>query len=137
MWRNYVTNFWVYFGLFNHCELWDRSTFDLFFQFLRKFVIIHGIIWITDKVQTFDFELGVWHQMPLYPFPIVLPTVVWVPTEKRMFVFGGYGYYFAWKTSNIYKCLKSKKDEWSYVGSMSYSSSNPLVLPYMNKVVMK
>ena len=29
MWRNYVTNFWVYLGLFNHCELWDRSTFDL------------------------------------------------------------------------------------------------------------
>ena len=94
------------------------------------------MICITDKVQRFNLGTSSWKQLPLYPFPVVLPTVVWVPTEGRFFVFGGYEYYFAWKTSNIYK-MKHKNDDWNYIGSMSYSSSNPLVVPYMNKVIIK
>ena len=94
------------------------------------------MICITDKVQRFNFDTSSWKLLSLYPFPVVLPTVVFVLKEGRFFVFGGYGYYFEWKTSNIYK-MKSKNDDWNYVGSMSYSSSNPLVLPYMNKVVIK
>ena len=60
-------------------------------------------------------------------------------TELHFYVFGGYANYFADKVKavkGIYKNEKMKED-WNYVGAMSYSSSNPLVLPYMNKVIMK
>ena len=95
----------------------------------------HEIICITDKFQKFDFDTLTWKELPfVYPFPVVLPTLVWMPTKGELFAFGGYGYYFAWKTSNIYK---RKSKHWNYFGSMSYSSRSPLVVPYVNKVVIK
>ena len=64
-----------------------------------------------------------------YGFLVLLPTVVWVPTEGLLYSFGGYMNYFIEKKKDIYKMGPKTRNAWKYLGGMSYSSSKPLVVP--------
>ena len=72
-----------------------------------------------------------------YGFPVLLPTVVWVPSEGLLYSFGGYEDYFSEKKTDIYKMVPRGGNAWKYFGKMSHSSSKPLVVPYVNKVITK
>jgi hypothetical protein len=91
----------------------------------------------SDKVQKYNFDSGNWKQLSPYGFPVVLSTVVWVPTEGLLYSFGGYYDYFSEKKTDIYKMVPKEGNAWKYFGKMSYSSSKPLVVPYVNKVITK
>ena len=91
----------------------------------------------SDKVKRYNFDTGTWKMLSPYGFPVLLPTVVWVPTEGLLYSFGGYMNYFIEKKKDIYKMGPKTGNAWKYLGGMSYSSSKPLVVPYMNKVITK
>ena len=91
----------------------------------------------SDKVQRYNFDSGTWKQLSSYRFPVLLPTIVWEPTEGLLYSFGGYENYFSVKKSDIYNNVPKAGKPWKYFGGMSYYSSNPLVVSYMNNVIMK
>ena len=93
----------------------------------------------SDKIKRYNFDTGSWKILPPYGFPVLLPTVVWLPTKGLLYSFGGYQNYFIEKKKDIYKMkmVTNGGIAWKFFGFMSYSSSKPLVVPYVNKVITK
>ena len=98
----------------------------------------------TADVIRYEIDSNEWRTFQPFPFPILLPTLVtWTnpnnPSIISMFAFGGYSGYYNYKKSTIYRLpgTLSINGNWQYYGSMSRQSSKPLVVPYMNKIIMK